>query len=101
MAIPSSKQPGRISYFVFYKGKNGGFLTVLLVVAKPKHTPWCVFLIVSATASNTDSLICSVTHLATENYVLVQLLSLIINSINGKHNFLQKKNNKKLSKIMK
>lgn len=100
MAIPSSKQPGKISYFVFYKGKNGGCLTVFLVVTKPKHTPWCVFL-TSATASNTDSLICSVIHLATENYVLVQLLSLIINSISGKHNFLQEKNDKKLSKIMK
>lgn len=100
MAISSFKQPGRISCFAFYKGKNGGFLTVPLEVAKPKHTPWCVSL-TSATASNADSLICSVTHLASENYVLVQLLSLIINSINGRHNFLQEKNNIRLSKTMK
>lgn len=38
MAISSFKQAGRISCFAFYKGNNGGFLTVLLVVAKPKHT---------------------------------------------------------------
>lgn len=73
---------------------------MLLVVAKPKHTPWRVFFI-SATASSTDSLICSVIHLATENYVLVQLLSLIIDSTNGKHNFLQEKNNVRLSKTKK
>lgn len=100
MAISSFKQPGRISCFAFYKGENGGFLTVLLVVAKPKHTPWCV-LFTSGTANNTDSLICSVIHLTTENYVLVQLLSLIINSTNGKQNFLQEKNKIRLSKIMK
>lgn len=100
MAISSFKQPGRISCFAIYKGKNGSFLTVLLVVAKPKYTPWYVFF-TSATASNADSLICSVTHLATENYVLVQLLSLIINSINGRHNFLREKNNIRLSKFTK
>lgn len=100
MAISSFKQAGRISCFAFYKVKNGGFLTVLLVVAKPKHTPWCVFF-TSAIASSTDSLICSVIQLAIENYVLVQLLSLIINSINGKHNVLQEKSNTRLSKNLK
>lgn len=39
MAISSFKQPGRISCFAFYKGKNGGFPMVLLVVTKPKYTP--------------------------------------------------------------
>lgn len=38
MAISSFKQAGRISCFAFYKVKNGGFLTVLLVMAKNQNT---------------------------------------------------------------
>lgn len=63
------------------------------------HTLVCVLSTRATSASNADSLICSVIRLATENYVLVQLLSLIINSMNGQHNFLQEeKKNKVLQK---
>lgn len=98
--LPSNSQEGSAAL---------PFTRVRMVVASSRcfwrwpnqNTPsWCVFF-TSATARNADSFICSVTHLATENYVLVQLLSLIINSINGRHNFLQEKNNIRLSKITK
>lgn len=62
MAIPSFKQPGKISCFVFYKGKSSGSFTVVLVMAKPKYTPRYVFF-TDAITSNSESHIYSITHL--------------------------------------
>lgn len=61
-AIPSFKQPGRISCFVFYKGKSSGSFTVVLAMAKPKHPPWHEFF-TNAITSDSMSHICLITHL--------------------------------------